>query len=420
MVRYRGNEMQRPKEAPKRLLFVGVQPEMQNNLSANLQPEANAWQLDFCSTAGEAMERHESNPFDLVVSASQLPDHTGIEVFNTLKEETPETVRFLLVGQDEQDRFRGLISPAQQILLAPLDFTLFTKQIKSAFGLRAVIHNPDILKLIGSADRLPPLPRIFQQLSDKLNDPMASLNDVAQILSEDIVLSSKVLRLANSSLFNLREPAKDIAHAVTLLGSNTISSLVLSESMSNTFNCGPENEAFAEELNRHSLAVGALASKILTKWKAGRTMIEQAVFCGIVHDIGKLVLATFAPEKWNDVSNRVDEQIRPDVQIERAALGIGHCEIAAYLLSLWGFPDHQVSAVAFHHEPSRFHDREFQLLCALHLAENCSPTTIHGTEFDHDYLEEWRIRDKDLTKFKTMGTEQQQPEKKGRGLLGFR
>jgi HD-like signal output (HDOD) protein len=386
----------------KRLLFVEPDEGVRDRLSTELKPNEHGWKLSFCSSAAEALELNEEQPFDMVVSANRLPDQSGAEFFDALKTSAPETVRFLLIEEEERAHFRGLVNSSQQMMVKPLDVASFISRVNRAFALRAVIANPAILKLVGSADSLPPLPRVFQMVTEKLNDPNAALSDVARILSEDIVLSSKVLKLANSALFNLREPAKDITHAVGLLGSSTVSSLVLSQSVSDTFDCGPENEKFAEELNRHSLECGALASKILQGWKANRTVVEQAVFCGIMHDIGKLVLAKYAPEKWPDILERVKEGVRPDIQIERAALDIGHSEVAAYLLAIWGFPDDQVAAVAFHHEPLRFHDQEFDLLCALHLAENCCSTTLHGEELDWDYLEGWRIKQKDVDKFKSM------------------
>jgi len=396
------------KSKGKRLLFVEPDTGVQNTLSTELKPDVNGWNLSFCTMAAEAIEQNGEQPFDMVVSTNRLPDQSGIELFDSLKASSPETGRFLLIEEEEAGAFRGLVNSVQQMMIKPLDMEDFTKRVDRAFALRNVVSNPAILQLVGNADSLPPLPRVFQMLTDKLNDPNASLADAAEILAEDIVLSSKVLKLANSALFSLREPAKDITHAVGLLGSSTISSLVLSQSLSNTFDCGSENEQFAEELNRHSIECGALASNILQSWKVKQNVAEKAVFCGIVHDIGKLVLASFAPDKWPNVAERVKEGVRPDLQIERAALNVGHSEVAAYLLALWGFPDDQVAAVAFHHEPSRFRDdeQEFQLLCALHLAENCCNTTIHGQELDLQYLEQWRIKEKHVDKFKSMLEEQ--------------
>lgn len=390
----------------KKILFVDSDTAVLKNLISQLQPEEHGWTLSFCSTASDALERCESDPQDVVVSANQLSDQSGMELFNLLKKAVPQTVRILLIDEHEAQQFRGCISYAQQMMIKPINIDDFTQRVNRAFSLRKVISDPAILQLIGSADSLPSLPRIFQLVTEKLNDPNASLTEVAKLISEDIVLSSKVLKLTNSALFNLHTPAKDVSHSVGLLGSRTISSLVLSESMSDTFDCGPENEAFAEELNRHSLQSGALAAKILTKWKAKRPIIEQAIFCGIVHDIGKLVLAKYAAEQWTEVSARINERIRPDVQIERQILGISHCEVAAYLLALWGFPDEQLAVVAFHHEPSRYPDNKSQLLCAMHIATNCCPTTLYGEEFDWDYLEEWHITEKHINKFKAMAAKQ--------------
>lgn len=380
----------------QRVLFVEPNQDEHHRLKTTINPTLLGWEFTFCTTGDEALDLNIQNAFDIIITTNNLSDMTGVELLNSIKVFSPETIRFLVITKAEAGHFRGPIQSAQQMLDQPIDITDFTAKARSALGLRESISNSKMFKLIGSTDSLPSLPRVFAQLSSELNNPLASLDDIGKIISEDIVLSSKVLKVANSALFNLAQPAQTISHAVSLLGINAVSSIVLSESIAESFDSSLSN--FAEALNKHSLCTGALAFHFLKKRKQKRPVMEQAVFCGIMHDIGKLVLAQFAPNEWPDVIQRSSEAIRPDIQIERAALGVGHSEVSAYLLSIWGFSNDIVAPVAFHHEPSKFYDQENELLCALHVAENCCPTTIHGQELDWAYLNNMGVTEKHIKK----------------------
>jgi HD-like signal output (HDOD) protein len=386
----------------RRVLFVEPDEGQKKIYSAVLKPEENGWELTFASNAADALELNRNNPFDIVVSVSQLPDQGGSELLESLKETAPQTIRFLLIDESEKHAFRSLVSSSQQVLIKPIELKPFVTQINAALALRKLVHDPAILNLLGGADTLPPLPRVFQELTLKLNNPNTSLADVAELISQDIVLSSKILKMANSAMFNLREPAQNVTHAVSLLGSSAVSTLVFSQGMYVSFKRDAESEAFIEELNRHSIECAALTAKILSSWRVGQDIIEKAVFCGIAHDLGKLVLAKYAPEKWAQVLSELEKGEKSEVELERSVIGISHADVTAYLLAAWGFPNDQIIAIAFHHEPSRICETERGLLCALHIAENCCARQVQKEYFDHNYLEANHITKEDIATFKAI------------------
>ena len=376
----------------KRILFVEPDKKLHSIYTQNMRPQDNEWDLQFSETAQDALEKATHKSYDLVVATNILPDGPGgLELLTNIKNLSPGTIRFLLVNETEPDAHRALVGAPQQILTKPLNLKNFMLQTRRAFALRSAVRNPNILQLLGKAEALPPLPRVFHQVSQKLSDSNASLHDVAKIIEKDIVLSSKVLKLANSALFNLRVPANTVTQAVSLLGSHTISSLIFNLGVSDSFKGGAATEQFIEKLNTHSLICAKRLTTILRTWNAEKTLIDKAFFCGIAHDLGKLVLAKYAPGKWIETKNALHMETCSDVEIEREIIGIDHAEIAAYLLALWGFPNDQIIAVAFHHAPSKIKDREFGLLCGLHLADNLVYNSFHPTKLDWAYLEDCRL-----------------------------
>ncbi|MDF7801410.1 response regulator [Pontiellaceae bacterium B1224] len=385
----------------KKLLFVEPSEPARADLVSVLKPEENNWSIHFAGSVEEALALHQSEPFDIVVSAYLLPDGSGLELFKWLRNESPGTIRFLVIDEVEKHMLRAMVGDAQQILTKPIAQEEFVEQVDRALSLRSIVNDPALLKLLGKGEALPPLPRVFEVVSRKLRDPSASLSEVAGHISEDIVLSSKVLKLVNSALFSLSEPVQNVECAVSLLGSGMVGSLVFSQGLEDTFKCGPGSEHFLEELNRHGIECASMTSKILTLWGARRDVIEKAFFCGIAHDVGKLVLSKFAPVQWKQIGAIIDETGCLDVDAERKVAGISHSEIAAYFLAVWGFSNEQVIAIALHHEPSRLKERQKGLACALHLAECICETERHGT-FDWDYLKECEVGQDELDRIQKL------------------
>lgn len=386
----------------KRVLFVEPNDMQRKVYTAVLKPADNEWELTFSSSAADALKKCSYTPFDIVVTLNRLPDQSGIELLEQLRETYPEMIRFLLIEEAEKNSMRSLVSSAQQVLVKPIKLQAFTTQINRALTLRNLVRDPAILKVLGSTDTLPPLPRIFQELSRMLSDANTSLQEAGELISQDIVLSSKILKMANSALFSLRSPAQSVKQAVPLLGSSAVSSLVFSQSMANTFKGAAGGEEFFEELNQHSIAVATATTRILANWKAGRELIEKSIFCGMAHDLGKLVLARYAPEKWTQIQTELQTGEKTDIELEREMIGLTHADLTAYLLAIWGFPNDQIIAIGFHHEPSRFSESEFGLMGALHIAENCCRSESEKENFDWDYLTKNRITPDDIEAIKVM------------------
>ncbi|MBN2703762.1 MAG: HDOD domain-containing protein [Pontiellaceae bacterium] len=388
----------------KRILLIKPSRNMFDALKMGFRSVDSSCDVLYAATAEEALSINAEHRCDLVATSNELDgEMSGLELLAELKATSPETIRFFIIDESEEKSMRGgLVDVPQQVLTYPVNLKNFVQQAERAFALRSVIRNPQILKLLGRADSLPPLPRVFHRISEKMNDPNASLYDIAAIVEEDIVLSSKVLKLANSSLFNLRMPVGTVSQAVSFLGSRTVGSLVFSQGLGETFSGGHEMNYFLEELNRHSLECATMLTHILTSWNSDQKLIDKAFFCGIAHDLGKLVLAKYAPQEWLQIMQAIEAGDRTDVEIEREVVGITHAEIAAYLLAVWGFPNDQVIAVAFHHNPAKIRSRDPGILCALHLAENLLSTHLHGSDLDWNYLEDCRISHEDVDMLSAM------------------
>ena len=126
-------------------------------------------------------------------------------------------------------------------------------------------------------------------------------------------------------------------------------------------------------------------------------MAEEAFTAGLLHDIGKLALADNPSLKYLELMARAQAENQRLIEVERETFQATHADVGAYLLDLWGLPAPLIEAVAFHHEPSRVEEAEFNSLTAVHVAnalEHQSQETAPCLELDAEYLTRLNLTDR--------------------------
>ena len=175
-----------------------------------------------------------------------------------------------------------------------------------------------------------------------------------------------VSKIVNSSFFGLRRTVSDANEAINFLGLDLITSLSLGIGVFSQFE-NSRSSAILSNLWQQSINAANLAKSIA---KAENPEIANDSFtAGLLHEIGKVVLAVNLPEKFEEANElRINEKIS-EAEAERQIFQTTHAEIGAYLLGLWGLPHRVVEAVAFHHNPSQIPASLFTPLSALYIAE---------------------------------------------------
>jgi putative nucleotidyltransferase with HDIG domain len=149
------------------------------------------------------------------------------------------------------------------------------------------------------------------------------------------------------------------------------------------------------KLNRvwpHSLSAASLARQVAVRQKADPGVVDIAFTAGLLHDVGKLILAANVPDEYHEVLTRAAETGVKDWQAEYIALGVTHAEVGAYLIGLWGLSDSLVEAIARHHRPGGSTETKFGPLAAVHLADalehhrRCEGGKHAARDLDVDYL----------------------------------
>ncbi len=204
--------------------------------------------------------------------------------------------------------------------------------------------------LIQSGKDLPTLPTVVFQLSKALADENVGGQQIAAIIERDVALTTRVLRVANSSAFAGADRISSISAAVNRLGMKQVQRLCVVQAVVQAFESRQRGLDY-KQFWVHSAAVGILAEQLwLRLGEVSSTLPDDVYVAGLLHDVGILVLDQFFPSEYQQIASQLSALARPRSEVEREHLDTDHGAIGGLLLSRWTLPEVVADAVAFHHQ----------------------------------------------------------------------
>jgi putative nucleotidyltransferase with HDIG domain len=208
--------------------------------------------------------------------------------------------------------------------------------------------NVEYSELLDKLQDIPTLPIVAMKVNELINDPSSSSADIADVLKKDQVLTAKILRLVNSSYYAIPGGVGDVQRALAFLGFNTLAQLVLSLSVFSVFSTKVDSEDFSMlEFWRHALGT-AVCSELLAK-KLGYAKPEEAFTCGLLHDIGKLVLHEIDSDRLAQIVRETNRRNCTFVEVEREWELPGHSFLGEVIATKWGLPQVIRLSIRYHH-----------------------------------------------------------------------
>lgn len=206
----------------------------------------------------------------------------------------------------------------------------------------------DRATLVAAVRRLPSLPAVVSQLLVMMQDPQASLEQMAELLSLDQALAARVLQLANSPFYGVSGRIRSIRDGVMILGLRQLGTLVMAAGMTRQFDLLHGKALQLDIFCRHAIA-SAVASRALARLHG---LDEAAAFtAGLLHDVGRLALDRCLPEGMAHVVLWAVQHDLSHSQAERQLLGWEHSEVGGWVSEHWRFSSDVVEAIRLHHEP---------------------------------------------------------------------
>jgi HD-like signal output (HDOD) protein len=248
------------------------------------------------------------------------------------------------------------------------------------------------IKAILQIRQLEPMPAQAARAFQLASDPLATAADFVSVIEGDEVLSARVIRVANSVYFFRGTPANDIEKAVANIGLNELRCLISATMLRSLL----QGKAQAREQAWANSVGTAIACKILSR----RTDVNygSAFLCGLLHDVGKLIMIRRNPEMYQNVISQVGAEQKESIEIEERLFELNHTEVGRWVGETWTFPQAAVIAIQRHHEPWPKDPSRRGRATTAALLVKCGDTLSHACGIGHppSYRSYQREKEKEL------------------------
>ena len=205
-------------------------------------------------------------------------------------------------------------------------------------------------KALESLRQLPPFSPVFAKLMESLSKENVSVSELADWIEKDAIIAGQLLRTVNSSAYGIRGTVSSVRHAIAVLGISKLRNLALGLSVLRIFSRVRMPKTWStSRYNLHSAATAIMADQ-LALYRASE-FGEGAFVAGLMHDIGRLVIAVGLTPQYEVIQQMALETGLPGWRCEQEVLGFSHAELAGLILQRWNLPKPIQMAAETHHFP---------------------------------------------------------------------
>ncbi len=214
---------------------------------------------------------------------------------------------------------------------------------------------------------LTPIPAVANQLLAVVDQPDASMEDIARVIQYDPVITAGILKSCNSAFFGLKHPAESIKDAVNMLGTDQVIELALIKSGARALGGSQAGYGMAQgDMWQYSVSSAVVAKQVAVQLSLENknTLFTSA----LIKDIGKIILEKYVSKGTEKIKDLVARENFSFQEAEKKILGIDHAELGAMIAKMWKFSPRMVNIIRHHHltDESKIRDRE---IAAVYLAD---------------------------------------------------
>ncbi|CAG36934.1 sensor domain-containing diguanylate cyclase [Desulfotalea psychrophila] len=214
------------------------------------------------------------------------------------------------------------------------------------------MQKADIIRQALHSRELPTLPVVASQILTLTAAEDVTLTSIAQLVSQDISLSAKMLKVVNSAHYGFPQDISSINQAVSLLGLNAVRCLVLSFSFLSMKVEQKANLFDFKSFWQRSLASTVTAKLILDNIENANS--EEVLITGLLQNLGELIFAVVFPDKYEEILENSEEITADKGTTERAILSVTHCRMGYEIAKAWALPPSIYVPILYHHSPKSY------------------------------------------------------------------
>lgn len=255
--------------------------------------------------------------------------------------------------------------------------------------------------LVSDVAGLISLPDVCVRVKEMVEDTSYSAADIGKVVSKDAALTARLLRIVNSAFYQFPSKIETVSRAVTIVGNRELRDLVFAATVAGIFEKISSDLIDIEAFWRHAVYSG-IFSRIIAK-KCRVLHNERLFIAGLMHDIGRLVIAYKLPAESREILQTVKQQQIPLHQAEQAILGFDHAQVGAELMKVWALPASHQAAARNHHKPELGQD--FSLDASIVYVANLITELAETGEYDANWLSDVPAEILELTRISTVDIE---------------
>lgn len=321
-----------------RVLLVDSDPVMLIAMERIVRQTRSRWHATSVTSARSALDTLEQERFDLVVTGAKLADMEGASLLAFVQDYHPSTMRVLVCGANERACGVRALGSAHRFLPRPCPPGSFVEVLERRA--QAHMRHSQAMALVGGIDALPCDRSAIYRLSELVAEPNRRLDDLTEVMEREPVLTLKLLHLAKTPFFGQTRRGDGIRDVIASGGIELVRALAETACMASS------NVIAAHHFEPSAMRLQASAVGTIARTAAGDSPHADLCFvAGVLHDIGKWVLAARAPETFDAIVARSRVEGVSYEEAERREGGPPHAIIGAALLELWGQPRLLVDAV---------------------------------------------------------------------------
>ncbi|MBE2215138.1 MAG: HDOD domain-containing protein [Opitutaceae bacterium] len=352
-----------------RILFVDDDPLVLAGLRRALRHLRTDFDLEFAESGLRALDILASAEYDVVVSDMRMPGMDGAALLAEVQRRHPRTVRIVLSGQSDQAQIMRCLGCAHRFLPKPCEPAELDRVLAQISLIRSSLVHERFREIVARMDRIPAVPILYLRIVEALQKPEVGVDEVAELIEQEPSTTAGLLRVVNSAYFGLAERIFAPRDAVRYLGLDMVRALILADGTYRQMEAWPGAAEAIELVWHHSMEVAVLAGDIARGEGASPRTTDECFVAGLLHDIGKIVLAVNFRESWTFVEREMAVHRRPCHEAEHDVFGVTHADLAGGIFGLWGLPGGIVDAVQFHHRPGQLKSANLTPALVVHCAD---------------------------------------------------
>lgn len=363
-----------------KVLFV----DDERNILKAIQREfyQTAFQIITAQSAKEALDIIKKETIDIIISDIKMPEMDGLQLLQIIKKKHPLINRIILSGYVEQSAVVSSIIEgiATSYLTKPWNSEELHYYINHILDIKKHLKEKKFLSVLNLIDNLPAHPDQFKKMSVAIKQGK-TINELTQIIENDICITAKILQVANSAFYST-EKVTYIKRALINIGIDISKDIINVNPVITQFEWKDFQIQYFHKTLKHSSNVQYATNELL-KILGSRMNKIQLTSVGLTHDIGKIILIQYFPERLKKTMDYQEKHPEKNFYECESQLGyndLTHAEIGAYFMNWWNLPEIYAQTARYHHSPKKA-SKEFQEICSIiKLADELVNQITKGTK----------------------------------------